>query len=152
MAIFEKIKDTVTTTGQNVVKGTKNMTDTVRLNSQISNEQKLLTTLYAEIGEIYYQHFGKTADGPFQERCANVSSALERIAGCQFELQQIKGMMSCPKCGTEIVVNVSFCSGCGSPVERVPSAPSMQRKFCTDCGAELEADASFCISCGQKAE
>jgi ribosomal protein L40E len=153
MAIFDEIGKKITNAGQSVVKGTKDMAETSRLNSQIVEEQKQIARLYAEIGEVYYQQLRDNAGSQFQERCAAVTAALGRIASYRQELQQLKGVKSCAKCGAEIPVTAAFCGICGAPAESAPpAAEPLPRKFCANCGAEVEAGAAFCLSCGQRVE
>lgn len=50
-------------------------------------------------------------------------------------------VVKCDKCGEELPDNATFCSKCGTPVERT--------KKC-DCGAVNSLDAEYCINCGEK--
>jgi membrane protease subunit (stomatin/prohibitin family) len=46
----------------------------------------------------------------------------------------------CPKCNTQIPINVKFCSNCGSPMELK----------CPNCNTVLATGAKFCPECGTK--
>ena len=48
--------------------------------------------------------------------------------------------MICPGCGRENQADATFCSACGSHLERT----------CAECGRTLAADAAFCDRCGTK--
>jgi uncharacterized membrane protein YvbJ len=48
--------------------------------------------------------------------------------------------MKCPKCGAELKDGTSFCSECGSIIER----------HCISCGQVLKADDMFCPACGAR--
>jgi hypothetical protein len=48
--------------------------------------------------------------------------------------------MKCPKCGAELKDGTSFCTECGSKIER----------HCISCGQVLKADDMFCPACGAR--
>ncbi|MDR2357138.1 MAG: zinc ribbon domain-containing protein [Oscillospiraceae bacterium] len=152
MAIFDEIGKKITNVGQSVVKGTKDITETARLNSQISDEQSQISRLYAEIGEVYYEQFHENAAPQLAQRCAGITAALERIAAYRQELQHIRGMTRCANCGAEIPAAAAFCGNCGAPAEVAAPVAAPPRKFCANCGAAVEYGAAFCQSCGQRAE
>jgi membrane protease subunit (stomatin/prohibitin family) len=70
---------------------------------------------------------------------------------------------NCPKCGSLIPVNNTFCPNCGAAQAPPPTAqapPQQQQpqpqqassapKFCDECGSPLSAGAKFCPNCGKK--
>ena len=48
--------------------------------------------------------------------------------------------MTCPGCGRVNLADSTFCSACGSPLERA----------CAKCGRKLAVDAAFCDRCGSR--
>lgn len=145
MALFEDLKKKVTDTTQGAVRGAKDFADTARLNSLISEEQEKITGLYAQIGRFVFEHSSEITESPVRDLCDAVTAAHGRLAKHQAEIQQIKGVKVCSKCGAEVPVTLAFCYGCGAAIEA--SAPPA-KKFCSGCGAELEPGASFCSNCG----
>jgi rubrerythrin len=152
MALFDEIGKKITNAGQSVVKGTKDLAETARINSQISEEQKQLGRLYAQLGKLYFEQIGGNPEAPFHDICEAIAAAEGRIAGYQHELQQIKGTKLCANCGAEITDSSAFCPMCGTPVPVSAPATTPARRFCSNCGSELESGAAFCLSCGQKIE
>lgn len=63
-----------------------------------------------------------------------------------------EGMVTCSRCGGELLSGADMCHVCGAPAvaEPVAQAPHEDgaRRFCVKCGAELRADTSFCHACG----
>lgn len=51
-------------------------------------------------------------------------------------------ILKCPKCGSDVDLDDSFCKKCGTSLDA--------NKYCTKCGAELEEDSKFCDKCGAK--
>ena len=165
MALFDDIKKKVTDSTQSAVKATKELAETSKLNSQISDEQRKIASLYSEVGKQYFAEYGATSGGPLDELCAQIIAANEQIANLQAEIQVIKGVKTCPTCGAELPVTSGFCGKCGTAVETPvvaepepeiePAAEAEvepQPRFCSNCGTELEDGAMFCGNCGTKQE
>jgi predicted amidophosphoribosyltransferase len=155
MAFLDDLSNKITATTQNVVRGTKGLTDTARLNSLISEEQRQIANLYSQIGKLYCETAEIDAGTPLGELCLAVTASNERIAKYNDEILEIKGSRRCPNCGADISLNSAFCGACGSKMEIPPEKPAAsapEKRFCMHCGAELTEGIVFCISCGQKQE
>jgi len=153
MALLDKL----TKTTQDMVKGTKDITEVARLNSLIAEEKKQRVGFYQQIGKLYFDMQVEAADPetPIGKFCLNVNAANERIAKYNAAIRQIKGLNKCPSCGAEVPVNIAFCGVCGTKVEvetLTETKPEAVKKFCENCGAELAEGVAFCTSCGQKQE
>jgi len=159
MDFFNRIGKTISSTTQNVVRGTKDLTDIARLNSLISDEQKQIQGLYTQLGKLYYEssQSGKDNHEALSKLCHAIASAYDRIDKYNEEIHQIKGIRKCSNCGAEVPVSSVFCGACGTKVEEKPedSEPQPQpepKRFCTNCGTELSDGLLFCTTCGQKVE
>ena len=153
MPLFDNIGKKITVATQNVVRGTKEFTDTARLNSLIADEQQKITALYSQIGKLYYESAPSETDTAIGKLCHSITSANERIDKYNEEIRQIKGVMRCPACGADIAISSIFCGACGTRVEvqaDKPEAAPAAGRFCTGCGAEIPEGVVFCTSCGQK--
>lgn len=53
--------------------------------------------------------------------------------------------MNCPKCNNKLVEGASFCTECGTKIEK-----QEEFIFCEECGNKLSKDSSFCTECGTK--
>ena len=152
MPLFNDLSKKITATTQNVVRGTKDMTDTARLNSLIAEEQKQITGLYLKIGKLYYETNEADMDTQLGKLCFAINAANERIAKYEDGILQIKGVKRCPSCGVDIPINAVFCGGCGSKINNA-SEKNMafeHKKTCGSCGAEVAENLAFCTSCGHK--
>ena len=154
MPLFNDLSKKITATTQNVVRGTKDFTDTARFRSLIADEQKQIASLYSQIGKLYYDSNEADAETPIGKLCLAIDSATERIAKYEQDILQIRGVKNCPSCGIEVPINAAFCGGCGVRIdvaapEKSAASPA---KICTGCGAEIPEGVAFCITCGQKAE
>jgi len=151
MAIFGELGKKITQTTQSAVKGTKDFADTARLNSIISDEQKLLNSFYIQIGMKYYELTPNSTDENYADLCASITDCLARIDTLNEEVKQIKGIKRCYSCGAEIPITTTFCGVCGYDTRNAPDyvAPAASIR-CSGCNAELPAGAAFCTGCGQK--
>ncbi|MDR1061479.1 MAG: zinc ribbon domain-containing protein [Clostridiales bacterium] len=155
MALFDDLKKKVADTTQGAVRGARDITDSARYNSLISDEQKSIANMYGQIGKYFYEHCTEQVESPLKEMCESIAASNVRIASYQLGLQQIRGMKTCANCGTEIPIAAPFCSNCGAQAAEVAPAPAapekaQPEKFCVNCGNRLEPGAAFCLSCGRK--
>lgn len=116
MAFLEGVTEKLTKAGQGVAQSTKNMAGTVKLNSSIAEEEKLIRSLYQKIGEAYYLAHNEAPDAELAEWVRSITEALERISDYREQLQKIKGLSACPSCGAEIPGDSAFCAHCGAKI------------------------------------
>jgi ribosomal protein L40E len=153
MALFDDIKKKVSDTTQSAVKATKELAETTRLNSQISDEQRKIGGLYSQLGKLYFEKYGIEAESPFGEICAAIVASSAQIEKLQMDIQFVKGVKRCQSCGADIPLASGFCGKCGSKVETPVTQPDVVAadiQHCVHCGAEIENEALFCGSCGKK--
>jgi hypothetical protein len=174
MAYFDDIGKKISKTSQDAVKKTKEMAATVKLNSQVLNEERTINTLYIQLGQLYYTKFGMNTDttpcdsdmknnapvlspeelnNEFTNICFQISEGFERIENIKSEIIRIKNTRLCPKCGNECAADILFCSACGFQLPII--APQMttqtvEVKLCPNCGNKFPEDAVFCTGCGRK--
>ncbi|MFR4626382.1 MAG: hypothetical protein ACLT8Y_07620 [Dorea formicigenerans] len=72
MAFFDRMKDSLTTAGQEVSQKAKNATENVRLGNLIKNNDKMVDKLLYQVGLKYYEAHG-------QEEEQNIRSYLQRL-------------------------------------------------------------------------
>lgn len=136
--------------GQTAVQKTKEMTDIARLNGAISEQEKKLSDTYLEIGKLYTLKHSEDYDGDFAPLIAAMKESENKIKEYRRQIQDIKGVVRCEKCGAEIGNNVAFCSSCGAKAP-MTSTVEANGNFvqCLGCGASMNKDAKFCTVCGK---
>ena len=117
MGFFEKVGETLSSTGNKVAQKTKDITGTVKMNSQISTEQDTITSLKLRIADIYIGKFGSSADADIEPLIEQINISKAKIAEITQQIQAQKGVKRCGSCGSEIEASVQFCPTCGSKVE-----------------------------------
>ena len=118
MDFFEKLGNTISNASKDVTKKTKDLTETAKLNSQISKEQSTIEQKYREIGKAFYNKYATTEDTELKELCNDVKNAFDKIEELKKQLNIVKGLIICPRCGTENKIESSFCSSCGEPLKQ----------------------------------
>lgn len=154
MAIIEQIGKRLTDAGQSAAQQTKNFTDVARLNSAISEKEKKISQLYSLIGKSYYERHKFDSAAEESESIGEINSLFYEIAQNREKISQIKGVMTCEKCGAEVPANSSFCSVCGARVNRgaaVGKDAGAERR-CPSCNAVVEEGNLFCMHCGTKVD
>ncbi|MFA5524152.1 MAG: zinc ribbon domain-containing protein [Tissierellales bacterium] len=157
MAIFSEIGKKITQTTQSALKSTKDLADISSLNSQISDEEKLLNSFYKQIGEKYYELYRESKDESFEALCSSITEGMDKIVNLKYEVQRIKGIKNCSGCGAEIPMDTIFCGTCGYDTRgdftiesTEESKAATEAKKCTNCNNEVAIELAFCTNCGQK--
>lgn len=91
------------------------------------------------------------------EQRAALEAEIVRIEAETAAAQEANVVLSCPRCGSDVMGGDLFCSGCGLPIAEVKaaSAPSQLAAggpACPSCGAPLVEGDAFCMMCGAKIE
>lgn len=81
-----------------------------------------------------------------------VSAVLEgeqKISEYRKQIQDIKGVQRCEKCGAEVASGASFCSSCGAPMPKAEESIPDDVIRCENCGTMVKRGMRFCTSCGK---
>ncbi|MCQ2540266.1 MAG: zinc ribbon domain-containing protein [Acetatifactor sp.] len=138
MAFFDGLGKKLTDAGQATAQKAKDLAEIAKQNSAISDEEKKINAAYLQIGKMYVEKFGETADGDFAALIADIALSGAKIAECKQKIQEVKGISICPSCGAEIPLGNQFCAKCGAKVE-VP-APAVEAEApAADASAESDS-------------
>lgn len=157
MPLFNELSKKITATTQNVVRSTKEFADTARLNSMINDEQRKISTLYEQIGKLYYDIEEHNSENEMGQLCTSITSAMKYIEELQSEINKIKGVKPCPACGAEVPSSSAFCGGCGAKTVAQTDTPinaqaEENNRQCPQCNEAVEEHLTFCTSCGSRME
>ena len=151
MGLLNDLGKKISETGQGAMRGAKNLTETVRLNSMISDEKSKINNCYVQIGKTYYENRQEDIPEPYKESCAQIDESFRKIAEYEEEIQKIKSERICENCGAEVDGDATSCSKCGTPVAQQQSENVSEKpKFCPSCGAAIQQESPFCSACGLK--
>jgi len=150
MSIFDEIGKLIVETGQNAAQRTRGISDAMKLNSMISEEERSIKNAFYQIGKKYCELFGGNPDQNLVQLVNEVRDSMEKIQTYSDQIKQIKGIVSCSSCGSEVSNESSFCEFCGASMYSFQTPSGSGSIHCGDCGASTESDAAFCIGCGCK--
>lgn len=149
MALFDKMKDSITMAGQEVSQKARSATESVRIGNLIKANDRMIEKLTYQVG---LQCVNKYVNDPNSEYAALFSEILRlrnENQRYQAELQQATAVNPCPHCGFNNNMAAKFCVSCGAPLAAAPTpAPAAGGCICTKCGFMNAADAAFCVECG----
>lgn len=151
MAFFDNFTKMVSEAGQKTVQKTKEFADTAKLNSQISDEERNIQNLYNQIGRMYVEKYRENPDEDFSSLISSIKASEEKIRDYRKQIQDIKGIQKCLKCGAEVPAGAAFCNNCGSPMTKPePAADPVPQPTvkCPNCGEEMLEGTNFCVKCG----
>lgn len=148
MGFFDDLGKKVTDAGQKTLQKTKEMSETVRINSLISEEEKKINNNYTQIGILFVDKYEKKCDEQFQKIVENIFESKQKICQYQTQIQNIKGVQRCDKCGAEVQRGSAFCNTCGAEMPKSKSVSINDMLQCTNCGAIVKKEMSFCTNCG----
>lgn len=153
MAFFDDISKKISQTGQSAVQKTKDMADIAKINAAISEEQKKINNAYVQIGKLYVSKHASDYEDDFAGMVNTIKDSENKIVDYQRQIQDIKGVVCCEKCGAEIPSNSAFCSSCGAPLPKreVVEEDTNDTDFvkCIGCGQMVSREIKFCTSCGK---
>lgn len=152
MAFFDKLSKTVTEASQKTIAKTKELADTSRLNSMISDEEKIITNQYFQIGKLYVSLHKEDYEEIFAGMIGTIAEAEAKITDYKKQIQDIKGVQRCEKCGAEVANGAAFCSACGATMPKIQATVATNVVKCENCGAEVKKSMRFCTSCGKPME
>ncbi len=134
--------DKIQSLGQNASDKAKDTAEVFKINSQISDAEKKINSLYHEIGKKYCA-VSETHNIPeLAELVQQVNMTVMQIEQLRKQANTLKGYMTCPKCNAQAKTGSVFCSTCGYQF------PEVKKTFCSGCGSQIDADQAFCIHCG----
>ena len=150
MAFFDELGKKISDASQGVVQKTKDTAESLRLSGAISDEEKKIKGLFADLGEAFFNaHADDCEEQPLKDIVGQIADSKQKIADLEGQVKRLKGVVKCPYCGGEINYGSTFCNFCGKNVENYVPENTV---FCTNCGTALEAGAAFCTSCGTPVE
>lgn len=149
MAFFDNLGKKASEATAKAIRKAQELSETTKLNSLISDEEKKVNNAYYQIGKLYVSLHSGDGDEAFAGMIAGIFEAEQRISAYRAQLQDIKGVQRCEKCGAEVTRGVAFCSACGAPMPRAETGVPEDCVRCENCGTMVKREMRFCTSCGK---
>ena len=113
MDFFQKLGNTLSNTGKDLAEKTKKLSDTSKLNHEITKQQEAIDRAYNQIGKLYFDNYSNLDYPDLKELCDSIKEANTKIEEYKAEIIKIKGIINCPKCNQEVSISATFCGNCG---------------------------------------
>ena len=172
MTILQELDKKITQVGNNVAQKAQSMTQNMKTKSEIDEEQRKITSLYAEIGRMFAHTLtAENIPTEYRQTYNWIRISEQKITGIRGRMTAqavaYDDRMTCPVCHAQIPADSAFCNGCGAnlaqaavprvefseqpPEVRTPKEANF-RSACANCGSPLKDGQIFCINCGSKVE
>ena len=149
MPFFDSITKKASEATARAAQKAQEFSETAKLNSMISDAEKQINNTYYQIGKLYVSIHGADGEEAFAGMVATIADAEQKIIDYRSQIQNIKGVQRCEKCGAEVQRGTAFCSACGAAMPKIETITSKDVVQCENCGAMVKADMRFCTSCGK---
>ena len=113
MGFFDDLGKKVTDAGQKTMQKAQEMSEVARINSLISQNESKINNVYYQIGKLFVSIYGNDCREEFAGMVATVAELEQQNATYKKQIQEVKGIQHCEKCGAEVAMGVAFCSSCG---------------------------------------
>ena len=153
MAVYDDLSNLLTRFGRWIVRQTKGSYKAARLSHVIREEERKQDDLFRQIGEYYYQMYGKDADGQMKIWCDAIWNNKMMVIQYQSQKRLVKGVAYCPNCSQEVPMHSKYCNHCGARIITTPEIQTKETapfsaKICPGCGAVITDGDVFCANCG----
>ncbi|HIR88524.1 MAG TPA: zinc-ribbon domain-containing protein [Candidatus Fimimorpha faecalis] len=174
MDFFEKLTETFAKNSKEFADKAKDYAEVAKLHTKINAANTKINESLITLGKAYYDAHKNDGNTEFEAIFEEIHKAHLTIRKCQEEIQKIKNIKICEKCGEEVSADATYCSHCGAKlkttdkkeksddvVEEAEVNQAQETKasdleeeaekktvICPSCGQELDADAEFCTKCG----
>lgn len=148
MAFFDNFSKKASEVAAKTVQKTQEFAETSKLNSRVTEEEKKIDGYYYQIGKLYVSLHPTDCEAELAELVQSVRESEEKIEALKKNIQDIRGVQRCEKCGAEVARDAGFCSTCGAPLPKPEPVAEEAGEKCDKCGAAIDKDMRFCMACG----
>ena len=131
----------------NASKKTKDMADSAKINSAMTEEEKKINNLYYQVGKLYVSLHPTDYEQEFGGMMAQIAECESKLSNYRQQLQLIKGVVPCSKCGADVARNSVFCPNCGNEMPKSENGIELEK--CVSCGNFVAKGLRFCTYCGK---
>ncbi|WP_308698559.1 zinc ribbon domain-containing protein [uncultured Thomasclavelia sp.] len=116
MALLENLSKKLGKTGQDALQKTKDLAETAKLYSQISDLENKINNCFIALGKEYFNKYKDNDTSEFIILLNEIKQYYININNCNEDIRKIKGEIICPKCNKTIKKESTFCSNCGEQI------------------------------------
>ncbi len=111
--------------GEDTKNSVHKLSESVQMNSRLSEANRKLQDQYAAIGKLVLDRFEEDVPEELEEAFTAVRQAKETVEELEKQIRRRKGVTICPECGRQVAVGEKFCGQCGA---KLPEEPEEEQK------------------------
>lgn len=119
MAIWDNITKKASALTEKAVQQARDLSEVAKLHGQLAEAEKIANDSYAQLGRLYAAAHPEDCEEGFGELMAAAAKAEQTIKSLRRQIQDVKGVTTCEKCGAEVAKDAAFCSACGAEIPKV---------------------------------
>lgn len=116
MNFFDKVKESIIESSQDVSKKAKDTTETMKLQSENREKGKEIEKLLYQIGMQYFASSPEECEKLFPELTGKIKEAQSVIEKNNQVIESINNVPVCSNCGKPLATGAMFCVYCGTKV------------------------------------
>lgn len=147
MAIFNELAQRANRTREELFQKTQDLSETSKLTRALADAEKKRKQILQQIGEKYVQLHSADYEPDIANEMRLFAANEKTITEYQRQIREIKGVITCKGCGSDIPKNAAFCQKCGKPAPKEDLVPDGYVK-CGKCRTLMEDSMNFCVNCG----
>lgn len=140
MAFWDNLSKKASEAADKAAQQVKVLSETTKLNSAVSEEEKKINTNYSEIGKLYVSLHKDDCEEAFAAMIAAIAESEAKIADYKEQIKVVKGIQVCEKCLAEMPRGTAFCSACGAPMPKTEEVAAESEEI-VDTTAEVVEEA-----------
>lgn len=118
MDIFNKIGETLTTTGKDIAKKAKDIVDVNTIKANINEQKKAIRKAYERIGEAYYKEHENLREHDYEIEFEVIGEANAKLKELYEQLNTLRKVCVCPECGATLPDDSEYCNKCGVKLQK----------------------------------
>ena len=153
MSFFEDFKRGATDAATKAARKTDEISNIVRLNVNVKTGEMKLSSVFEEIGRLFYE-----AERTGADYTSDIASAIMKadkikadIENAKKQIAKLRKVTVCKNCGKEISDEVAFCPFCGAKYEKPEEECSCEETCCCEEKHEESAE-EHCPCCTNEAD
>lgn len=117
MDFFEKLTETFAKNSKEFADKAKDYAEVAKLHTRINAANTKINESLITLGKAYYDAHKNDGNTEFEDIFEEIRKAHLTIRKCQEEIQKIKNIKICEKCGEEVSADATYCSHCGAKLK-----------------------------------
>lgn len=117
MGIFDDLGNTINKVANTTIKKSKDLTELTKLSLKLNTLEGELNELYQNFGKFQYNKEKGLENTDTENYIALIDDKTKEIDELKIDIDELKGVIICPKCQTRNRTDDVYCSNCG---EKLP--------------------------------